>query len=160
MQILLSLIASIALATPTLAQVQEKSNYEAGQNFLIDILNGAFGSDLVDPTDIAAIDAQWSLYDKIGQPIPCKRTSIRGNFGLVYRNLFKCGRVTIDQQDTMTWKLTDMTGAKFVLSAKGDGALGTKRMAVSIKLDGGWGDSLYLVGVRKPAKVIPAPVIR
>jgi hypothetical protein len=158
MPILLPLIASIALATPALAQVQKKSNYEAGQDFLMEMVD-SINDQSVYPRDITAIDVQWSLEDKNGPPIPCKRTRIRGNFDFAYGSLLKCGSVTIDQ-DFITWKLTDRTGAKFVLSAKADWSLGTKGMAVRIRLDGGWGDSLYLVGVRKPAKAIPAPVIR
>jgi hypothetical protein len=161
MPILLSLIASIALATPTLAQVQEKSNYE---DPLMEMFDGAFGLDRgVDSEDIAAIDRQWFLDDKKGQPIPCKRTGIRRKVFsaliLTIGNLFKCGNVTIEQ-DSLTWKLTDKTGAKLVLSAKGDGTLRMTGMVVRIRLDGGWGDRLYLVGVPKPTKAIPAPVIR
>lgn len=162
MQILLSLIASIALATPTLAQVQEKSNYE---DSLMEMFDRTFSPGLyrVDSEDIAAIDAQWFLDDKKGQPIPCKRTGIRRKVFsaliLTIGNLFKCGNVTIEQ-DSSTWKLTDKTGAKFVLSAKEDGTLRMKGMVVRIRLDGGWGGPLYLVGVPKPTKAIPAPVIR
>jgi hypothetical protein len=168
MPILLPLIAFIALATSALAQVQEKSNYEAGQNFLMEwpsipMFDGAFGFNRVDSEDIAAIDVQWFLDDTKGQPIPCKRTGIRRNVFsaliLTIGNLFKCGNVTIEQ-DLSTWKLTDKTGAKFVLSAKGNGALRMTGMVVRIRLDGGWGDPLYLVGVPKPTKAIPAPVIR
>ena len=178
MPTLLLLIASIALATPVLAQAQEKSGanlFQDGQNFLMDSRRWPavnYGDSQRWPENYAYLmddmEGRWFLDDKKGQPIPCKRTGIRADSRnvlsaliMTMRNLFKCGNVNIEQ-DGLTWKLTDKDGAKFVLGAEDEinAAPGMRGMAVRIRLDGGWGDSLYLVGVPKPAKAIPAPVIR
>ena len=194
MPTLLLLIASIALATHVLAQAQEKSRanvFRDGQNFLMEIWMKDVDYKYIDR--IAALEVRWFFDDTKGQPIPCKRTSIRArrrsarldpvvalfhptNF---ISNLFKCGKITLEQTES-AWKLTDGTGAKFVLSAKDEfatlemdgrtgGGIGNiglnSQQGIRIKLNGGWGESLYLLGdASKPGKAIPvpapAPVIR
>lgn len=78
MPTLLPLIASIALATPVLAQAQEKSRanvFRDGQNFLMEIWMKDVDYKYIDR--IAALEVRWFFDDTKGQPIPCKRTSIR-----------------------------------------------------------------------------------
>ena len=158
------LLALVALATPNpvLGQAQEKSradNIRAGQAWLLDVLESGRSSPADDPGQLEALNGRWFLDDANGQPIPCKRTSPRGGFELskvwTVGHFFTCGNVAL-KQSASNWELIDRTGKKFVLNAKGE--VGGTRM--TIRLDGGWGGLLYLVGTPEPAKVIPAPAIR